>query len=50
MSDFKLTNIPKVKYNFILCKLPPITDVSIFGFMQKLDKIDNEYNKSFPLS
>ena len=48
-SDFKLTNIAKVKSNFILHKLPPVTDVSIVNFMEKLDKIDNEYNKSSTL-
>ena len=45
MSDFKLTNITKVKSNYP----PPITDVTIVTFMQKLDEIDNECNRSFPL-
>ena len=50
-SEFKLTNIGKVKFDFILTKLPPpIADVSIVIFMRKLNATDNEYSKSFPPS
>ena len=48
MSDFRLTNIIKVTSNFILDKLSPIPDVTTADFMQKLNEIYNEYNKSFP--
>ena len=37
----------KGKSNFILCKLPPITE--IVSFMETLDEIYNKYSKSFPL-
>ena len=49
MSDFKLTNISTVISDLILSKLPAISNVPIVSFMQILDKIDNEYYKSFPL-
>ena len=48
MSDFKLTDITKVKSGFILSKFAPINDVTIIGFKYAINEIDNEYNKSFP--
>ena len=38
-----------MKSDFILSKLPPITDVPIVDFMDTLKHIDNEYNNNFPL-
>ena len=49
MSDFKLSNLRKTNSNLILSKLPSITNVPIFSFMQTLEEIDNEYNKLFCL-
>ena len=46
MSYVKLTNLTQVKSNFIICKLPPVTNVPIVGFMNQLEEIHNEY-KSF---
>ena len=37
VSNFKVANMTKVKYDFILGELPPIIDVPIVNFMQKLD-------------
>ena len=48
MSDFKLINLTKTNYNFILSKLSSISDVPIASFIQKLEEIDNEHNKSSP--
>ena len=49
ITDFKLTNIAKVKSNNILSTLSPITDEPFVSFMQKLDKMYNQYNFSFHL-
>ena len=48
MSDFKLTNIRKVKSDFILSKFLPINDELIFSVIQKLDTKDYECYKYFP--
>ena len=39
MSDLKLSSSTKVKFNFILSKLPPVTDILIAHFMEKLMKL-----------
>ena len=49
MSNFGLNNLIQTKSDFILSKLPPITDVPIVDFMDTLQHIDNEYNNNFPL-
>ena len=49
MFDFKLTILTKTESDYILSKMPQITDVQIVCFMCKLDEIDNAYNKSFLL-
>ena len=46
MSDFQLTNITEVQSHFILSKLSPINAVPIASFMEKLDEVNNEYDKS----
>ena len=48
MSNFGLNNLTQMKSNFILSKLPPITDVPIVNFMDTLKQIDNACNNSFP--
>ena len=48
MSNFKLTKLEKTKSDFVVRNLPPKTDVPIVSFMQTLEEIDNEYNKSLP--
>ena len=37
ISDFKLMNLTKTKSNFILIKLPPLTNAPIVNFMQTLE-------------
>ena len=49
MSDFVLNNLTEMKINFILSKLPPITDVHIVNYLNTLKHIDNAYNSNFPL-
>ena len=49
MPDFKLTNLTKTKFNFIISILQSITDIPIVSLWNKLEEID-EYNKSLPLT
>ena len=49
MSHSGLHNLAKTKSNYILSKLPPITDVPIVNFMDSPKHIDNEYNNIFHL-
>ena len=49
MSAFGLTNLMKMKSNFILSRLFPITDVPIVNFMTTLEEINDEYNITFSL-
>ena len=48
MEDFRLTNLMKTKSDFVLSKLPPMTDVIIVDFMTTHEEIDNYYNKHSP--
>ena len=50
MSNFGLNSLTETKSDFILGKLPSITDVPIVYFMDTLKHIDNKYNNNFGLS
>ena len=48
MSDCELNNLTQMKSDFIISKLPPITDVPIVNFMDTLKQIETAYNSNFP--
>ena len=49
ISYIGLANLTKMKLDFFLSKLPPVTDVPIVNFINTLEEIDSEYNKASPL-